>query len=142
MSLNALVNGVLLALVLVAALSVVTSQHEARKLFIALQQGKEHARQMEVEWGQLQLEQRTWAAPARVETIASQQLQMQLPKKELKHQPQLTLMERVSNHEIQSGQSGQCLGEIAGLACGRVIYGVAVVFGRFSGPCHLSARNT
>ena len=37
---------------------------------------------MEVEWGQLQLEQSTLAAPARVERIAAQQLQMQLPKKE------------------------------------------------------------
>ena len=35
---------------------------------------------MEVEWGQLQLEQSTWAMPARVEKIASRQLQMQLPK--------------------------------------------------------------
>lgn len=79
---NGFLNGLLLVLVVAGALSVVTSQHEARKLFIALQQDKEHARQMEVEWGQLQLEQSTWAAPARVETIASQQLQMQLPKKE------------------------------------------------------------
>jgi cell division protein FtsL len=72
----------LLVLVLAGSLSVVTSQHKARKLFIALQQEKERALQMEVEWGQLQLEQGTWAAPARVEKIASQQLQMQLPKKD------------------------------------------------------------
>ncbi len=37
---------------------------------------------MEVEWGQLQLEQSTWAMPTRVERIASRQLQMQLPKTE------------------------------------------------------------
>lgn len=82
MSRSTLLNVLLLVLVVAAALSVVTSQHKARKSFIALQQEKEHARQMEVEWGQLQLEQSTWAAPARVETIASQRLQMQLPKKE------------------------------------------------------------
>jgi cell division protein FtsL len=35
---------------------------------------------MEVEWGQLQLEQSTWAMPARVEKIAAVKLQMQLPK--------------------------------------------------------------
>jgi len=75
-------NVLLLALVVLGALSVVSSQHKARKLFIAIQQEKEHSRQMEVEWGQLQLEQSTWAAPSRVETIAAQQLQMQLPKKE------------------------------------------------------------
>ncbi len=72
----------LLMLVIAAALSVVTSQHQARKLFISLQQEKEHARQMEVEWGQLQLEQGTLAGRARVERIASEQLQMQLPPKE------------------------------------------------------------
>lgn len=79
---NGFLQGLLLVLVVTAALSVVTSQHHARKLYIALQQEKEHARQMEVEWGQLQLEQSTLAAPARVEKIATRQLQMQLPKKE------------------------------------------------------------
>ncbi|MDO8465470.1 MAG: cell division protein FtsL [Gallionella sp.] len=73
-------NALLLAAVVVCALSVVTSQHKARKLFIKLQSEKEHAQQMDVEWGQLQLEQSTWATPARVEKIAAQQLQMQLPK--------------------------------------------------------------
>jgi cell division protein FtsL len=79
---NGFLQGLLLVLVMMGALSIVTSQHQARKLFVALQQEKEHARQMEVEWGQLQLEQSTLAAPARVEKIATQQLQMQLPKKE------------------------------------------------------------
>lgn len=78
---NAL-NALLLAAVVVCALSVVTSQHKARKLYILLQQEKEYAQQMDVEWGQLQLEQRTWATPARVEKVAAQQLQMQLPKGE------------------------------------------------------------
>ena len=79
---SSILKGVLLVLLVLGALSVVTSQHKARKLYIALQQEKLQARQMEVEWGQLQLEQSTWAAPARVEKIASGQLQMQLPKKE------------------------------------------------------------
>lgn len=73
-------NVLLLAAVMVCALSVVTSQHKARKLYIELQKQKEYAQQMEVEWGQLQLEQSTWAALTRVEKIALQQLQMQLPK--------------------------------------------------------------
>jgi len=75
-------QGLLLVLVITAALSVVNSQHQARKLFISLQQEKEHSRQMEVEWGQLQLEQSTLAAPARVEKIATQHLQMQFPGKD------------------------------------------------------------
>jgi cell division protein FtsL len=73
-------TGLLLLVVVMCALSVVTSQHKARKLFIELQKEKEYAQQMEVEWGQLQLEQSTWATPARVEQIAVKQLQMQLPK--------------------------------------------------------------
>lgn len=72
-------NVLLLVAVVMCALSVVTSQHKARKLFVELQNDKEQARQMEVEWGQLQLEQSTWATLARVEKIAVQQLRMQLP---------------------------------------------------------------
>jgi cell division protein FtsL len=65
---------------IVCALSVVTSQNKARKLFAELQKEKDRAQQMEVESGQLQLEQSTWAMPARVEKIAVDKLQMQLPK--------------------------------------------------------------
>ncbi len=74
-------QGLLLVAVVSCALSVVTSQHKARKLFIELQKEKEQAQRMDVEWGQLQLEQSTWATPARVERVAVQKLQMQLPKK-------------------------------------------------------------
>ena len=70
----------LLMAVIACALGVVTSQHKARKLFVELQKEKDMAQQMEVEWGQLQLEQSTWAMPARVEKIATLKLQMQLPK--------------------------------------------------------------
>ena len=74
------VHLLLLVVVIACALGVVTSQHKARKLFVELQKEKDRAQQMEVEWGQLQLEQSTWAMPARVEKIASLKLQMQLPK--------------------------------------------------------------
>ena len=73
-------RGLLLVAVVLCALSVITSQHKARKLFVELQKEKELAQQMDVEWGQLQLEQSTWATPARVEEVAVQKLQMQLPK--------------------------------------------------------------
>jgi cell division protein FtsL len=78
--LGAVSRGLLLVAVVLCALSVVTSQHKARKLFIGLQKEKEQAQQMDVEWGQLQLEQSTWATPARVEQVAAHKLQMQLPK--------------------------------------------------------------
>jgi cell division protein FtsL len=69
----------LLVVVIVCALSVVTSQHQARKLIIAIQQEKDRAQQMEVEWGQLRLEHSTWSMPARVENIVVNQLRMQTP---------------------------------------------------------------
>jgi cell division protein FtsL len=72
-------NALLLMVVVLCALSVVTSQHKARKLFIELQKEKERTQQMDVEWGQLQLEQSTWATPRRVGEVAEQKLQMHLP---------------------------------------------------------------
>jgi cell division protein FtsL len=73
-------NLLLLLTVISCALGVVTSQHKARKLFVELQKEKDRAQQMDVEWGQLQLEQSTLATPVRVEKIATMKLQMQLPK--------------------------------------------------------------
>ncbi len=61
------------------ALGVVTSQHKARKLFVELQKEQERAKQLEVEWGQLQLEQSTWAMHARIEKMASRELRMRVP---------------------------------------------------------------
>ena len=76
---SGLLNGLLLVAVVVCALSVVTSQHKARKLLNELQKEKEQAEQMEVEWGQLQLEQSTLTTSARIEKIAVKQLQMNTP---------------------------------------------------------------
>ena len=75
---TARLNAILLALLVVFALGMVTSQHKARKYFVELQAEKDKAQQMEVEWGQLQLEQSTLALPARVEKIA-RRMQMQMP---------------------------------------------------------------
>jgi cell division protein FtsL len=72
-------NLILLAILVACALSVVTSQHKARKFYVELQKEQEFAKQLEVERGQLQLEQGTWAMHARVEKIASGQLMMRVP---------------------------------------------------------------
>jgi len=72
-------NLILVFFLTVCALGVVTSQHKARKLFVELQKEQEAAKQMDVEWGQLQLEQSTWAMHARIEKIAAKFLQMQVP---------------------------------------------------------------
>jgi cell division protein FtsL len=73
------VNTFLILILVACALSVVTSQHKARKLFVELEKEQELARQLAVEWGQLQLEQSTWAMHTRIEKIARGQLHMQVP---------------------------------------------------------------
>jgi len=73
--LNLVLSGVLV----VCALALVTSQHKARKLFVDLQKQQEVAKQLEVEYGQLQLEQSTWAMHSRVEKIAANNLRMRVP---------------------------------------------------------------
>jgi len=72
-------NAVLAGILMLCALALVTSQHKARKLFVELQQQQDQARQLEVEYGQLQLEQSTWAMHSRVEKIAANNLQMRVP---------------------------------------------------------------
>ena len=70
---------VLLVVLIACALALVTSQHQARKLYVELQKEQELAKQLEVEWGKLQLEQSTWAMHARVEKIATRALGMRVP---------------------------------------------------------------
>lgn len=72
-------GAVLLALVIVSALSVITSQHHARKLFGELETEQAQAVKLGEEYTQLQLEQSTWATNKRVESVASKQLGMRLP---------------------------------------------------------------
>lgn len=61
------------------ALGIVTSQHMARKLFMALENEKEAERKLEVEWGRLQLEQSTLIMHGRIERIAKEHLKMVVP---------------------------------------------------------------
>ena len=72
-------NLMLMVIAVLCAMGVVTSQHKARKMFVDLQQEESQAKRMEVEWGQLQLEQSTWAMHARIEKIASSYLHMKVP---------------------------------------------------------------
>ena len=73
-------NPLLLLALILCALGVVTSQHNARKLYMELQREQDTAQQMDVEWGQLQLEQSTWSVPSRVEKMAAAKLEMVVPK--------------------------------------------------------------
>lgn len=72
-------NLFLVLLLVGTSLAVVAAQHQTRKLFSTLEREQDKSRQLEVEWGQLQLEQSTWAAHARVEKIARARLAMSMP---------------------------------------------------------------
>ena len=69
----------LLVLVIGCALSVITSQHQARKLFIELEAEQAATKKLEEERTQLQLEQSTWATHKRIESVAAKTLGMKLP---------------------------------------------------------------
>jgi cell division protein FtsL len=62
-----------------SALSVVETRHESRKLFVELQAIEKQRDLMAVEWGRLQLEQATWGTYSRVEEVAREKLEMELP---------------------------------------------------------------
>jgi cell division protein FtsL len=72
-------NLLLAVAAVLCALLLITSQHKARKLFNELEIEQEKTKQLDVEWGQLQLEQSTWAAPSRVEKLARERLHMLNP---------------------------------------------------------------
>ena len=73
------VNVLLLLAAVLCALSVVTSQHKARKLFQAMESEQERSRQLDIEFDQLQLELSTWATSPRIEKIARERLKMRTP---------------------------------------------------------------
>ncbi len=63
-----------------AAISVVWSKHEARSLFIELQGLNAERDALDIEWGQLKLEQSAWAMHGRVEQTARLNLKMVVPR--------------------------------------------------------------
>lgn len=69
----------LLAAMLASAFAVVYVKALDRELFSELQTLQQKHEDLNVKWGQLLLEQNTWAAPARVQAIAQQQLGMVVP---------------------------------------------------------------
>ncbi len=66
-------------LCVVSALAVVHTTHASRKLFVEILSLQQVQDRLDVEWGQLLLEQSTWATHGRLEHIASSRLGMHLP---------------------------------------------------------------
>lgn len=70
---------VLLTAVLLSALAVIYSTNSYRSTFNQLQQEEQQTHFLQLQWGQLLLEQASLATPARVQELASEQLGMTLP---------------------------------------------------------------
>jgi cell division protein FtsL len=72
-------NLLLLAVLVACALGLVTSQHHARKRFSELEREHARARELDVQYGRLQLEASTWGLHSRVERIALGTLGLRAP---------------------------------------------------------------
>ena len=76
---SALLHALLVSL-LVSGLMVVKTTHENRFAFNQPQVLREEANQLDVEWGQLLLEQSTFGLGGRIEQKATRELQLQVPR--------------------------------------------------------------
>ena len=72
-------NLILLIALVGCALSVVTSQHKARKLFMELQGEQDRERKTDQEWRELQIESQTLGTGKRIEQKAQRDLGMVVP---------------------------------------------------------------
>ena len=70
------INIVLAVLLVGCALSLVKAQYQARNLFIELGKFEQQAKQLDIDWAQLQLDQSTLGKNARIEQIARTDLNM------------------------------------------------------------------
>ena len=62
-----------------SAIALVYTKHESRKLFVELEQLTQERDELNIEWGQLQIEQSTWAQHARIEQVAADELALVRP---------------------------------------------------------------
>jgi len=74
-----LLVAVLWVAVLASSLGVIYAKQEARNRFNELQKLTRARDDLDIEWGQLQLEQSTWATHGRVEQVARDDLRMVIP---------------------------------------------------------------
>jgi cell division protein FtsL len=65
--------------VLGSAAGAIWCKHRARQLFVQLETLNAHRDDLEIEWGQLQLEQSAWSTHAFVERVAGSRLHMAMP---------------------------------------------------------------
>lgn len=66
--------------VFASCIAVVWSKHQARTLFVELQSLEAERDRLNIEWGQLKLEQSAWSTHGRVEQMARADLKMVIPR--------------------------------------------------------------
>lgn len=72
---------IVLAIVcVISAIALVYTKHESRDLFVELEQLTRQRDELDIEWGQLQIEQSTWATHGRIERVALEELALVRPK--------------------------------------------------------------
>jgi cell division protein FtsL len=64
---------------LASAAAAVYCKHRSREMFVQLERLEARRDNLEIEWGQLQLEQSAWSTHAFVERVASAKLHMTMP---------------------------------------------------------------
>ncbi len=62
-----------------SSMAMIYTKHESRKLFVELEQLTDQRDELNIEWGQLQIEQSTWATHARIEQVATDDLSLLRP---------------------------------------------------------------
>jgi len=77
-----LITAMLLMLVVLSAIGVVYSSHLSRQLFAEQAILFDRNDQIQLEWAQLLLEQSAWSSPNRIESVAGEELGMEIPKAE------------------------------------------------------------
>ena len=63
----------------ISAVALIYTKHESRKLFVELEALTRDRDALSIEWGQLQIEQSTWAQHARIEQVATEELSLVRP---------------------------------------------------------------
>ena len=69
----------LVVLALGSAAAAVYLKHRSREMFVELERLDTRRDNLDIEWGQLQLEQSAWSTHAFVERVASAKLHMAMP---------------------------------------------------------------
>lgn len=74
-----LLISVFVVVCVLSALAIVYTKHDSRKLFVKLEELTAERDALNIEWGQLQIEQSTWATHARIERVAVEEMSLVRP---------------------------------------------------------------